>query len=340
MATLRSPPTRLIPVAILITAALLLTLLLAGGRQPPPTNHTHLHATSHLHSTVAASAAATARHCSGTLYPSLCFSSLLSIPNLSAKSLPDIITAVVNQTTSAVRSTYHNCSSISRRQPHLDSLQRYALYDCLELLESSLDQLHLAVKDLRRTSSATCHSELITILSAAITNQYTCLDGFAFVSGHIRIRHFIEAYIVHIYRLLSNVLAMSKKIPVPPANSAGEVFDGYGRMRDDGFPAWLTRTDRKLLQTKTPGGLTANLVVAKDGSGNFTTVTAAVEAAPNNSATRFVIYIKAGGYFENVEVGKNKINLMFVGDGIGQTVIKASRNVVDGWTTFRSATVG
>ncbi|KAK8950733.1 hypothetical protein KSP39_PZI003995 [Platanthera zijinensis] len=320
MATLRSPPTRLIPPAILITAALLLTLLLAGGLHPPPPNHTHLHATSHLHSTVAA---ATARHCSGTLYPSLCFSSLLSIPNLSAKSLPDIITAVVNQTSSAVRSTYHNCSSISRGQPHLDSLQRYALSDCLELLESSLDQLHLAVKDLRRTSSATCHSELITILSAAITNQYTCLDGFAFVTGHIHIRHFIEAYIVHIYRLLSNVLAMSKKIPVPPANSAGEVFD-----------------DRKLLQTKTPGGLTANLVVAKDGSGNFTTVTEAVAAAPNNSATRFVIYIKAGGYFENVEVGKNKINLMFVGDGIGQTVIKASRNVVDGWTTFRSATVG
>ncbi|GKU86887.1 hypothetical protein SLEP1_g1359 [Rubroshorea leprosula] len=30
---------------------------------------------------------------------------------------------------------------------------------------------------------------------------------------------------------------------------------------------------------------------------------------------------------------------MFVGDGIEKTVVKASRNVVDGWTTFRSATV-
>jgi isocitrate/isopropylmalate dehydrogenase len=41
-----------------------------------------------------------------------------------------------------------------------------------------------------------------------------------------------------------------------------------------------------------------------------------------------------------VEVGKSKKNLMFIGDGIGKTVIKASRNVVDGSTTFRSATVG
>ncbi|XP_022146003.1 pectinesterase-like [Momordica charantia] len=30
---------------------------------------------------------------------------------------------------------------------------------------------------------------------------------------------------------------------------------------------------------------------------------------------------------------------MFVGDGIGKTQIKGNRNVVDGWTTFRSATV-
>jgi pectinesterase len=43
---------------------------------------------------------------------------------------------------------------------------------------------------------------------------------------------------------------------------------------------------------------------------------------------------------ENVEVGKKHTNLMFVGDGIGKTVVKASRNVVDGSTTFRSATVG
>lgn len=55
---------------------------------------------------------------------------------------------------------------------------------------------------------------------------------------------------------------------------------------------------------------------------------------------RFVIYIKAGAYFENVEVERKKPNLMFIGDGIGKTIVKASRNVVDGSTTFKSATVG
>ena len=50
--------------------------------------------------------------------------------------------------------------------------------------------------------------------------------------------------------------------------------------------------------------------------------------------------MKAGTFLENVEVSRKKTNLMLVGDGIGKTVVKASRNVVDGWTTFQSATFG
>ena len=108
-----------------------------------------------------------------------------------------------------------------------------------------------------------------------------------------------------------------------------------------GFPSWVSAGDRRrlLLQQGAPPAV-ADLVVAKDGSGNFTTVGEAVAAAPNNSEARFVIYIKAGGYFENVEVGPEKTNLMFVGDGMWKTVIKASRNVADNSTTFRSATLG
>lgn len=63
-------------------------------------------------------------------------------------------------------------------------------------------------------------------------------------------------------------------------------------------------------------------------------------AAPERSTTRFIIRIKAGVYRENVEVSSRKTNLMFVGDGRMTTIITASKNVVDGSTTFDSATVG
>ncbi|PKU61593.1 pectinesterase [Dendrobium catenatum] len=285
-----------------------------------------------------AAAATAALHCQSTLFPNLCLSTLLSIPNLSTTPLPSIISSAVNSTAATVISSSHNCSSILRRH-HLSPRQRLALSDCIELLDATLDDLHLAVSDLRRSSSRRrCRADLSTFLSAAITNQFTCLDGFAFVPEQESIRPQIQRRMVKIYRHVSNALALSKKISSPEnCNGRGqdEVFRVNGK-----FPTWLTRRNRHLLQAPAPAtSIVADLVVAKDGSGNYTTVGEAVAAAPNNSATRFVIYIKAGAYFENVEVGKNKVNLMFVGDGMGKTVIKAGRNVVDGWTTFRSATV-
>ncbi|KAM1022121.1 hypothetical protein ACFX2J_042926 [Malus domestica] len=105
-----------------------------------------------------------------------------------------------------------------------------------------------------------------------------------------------------------------------------------------GFPTWVSSKDRRLLQSST-NETKYDLVVARDDTGNFTTISEAVDVAPNSSATGFVIYIRVGAYFENVEVVKKKTNLMFLGDRIRNTIVKASRNVVDEWTTFRSVTV-
>lgn len=41
-----------------------------------------------------------------------------------------------------------------------------------------------------------------------------------------------------------------------------------------------------------------------------------------------------------VRVGKKKTNVMIVGDGMDSTIITGSLNVVDGSTTFNSATLG
>lgn len=143
--------------------------------------------------------------------------------------------------------------------------------------------------------------------------------------------------------MVSNSLVLVKKLRPKVKWGWGtgrskEVFSGYGEMVD-GFPTWVSRKDRRLLQTSL-NGTKPNLIVAKDGSGNYTTISEAVAAAPNSTKTRFVIYIKNGTYLENVDVAKKKTNLMFIGDGIEKTVVKASRNVADNYTTFRSATVG
>lgn len=170
-----------------------------------------------------------------------------------------------------------------------------------------------------------------------MTNLYTCLDGFAYSKG--RVRDKIEKKLLQRSHHVSNSLAMLNKVPGVKKLTTSEsvVFPEYGNMKK-GFPSWVSSKDRKLLQAKVKE-TKFDLLVAKDGTGNFTTIGEALAVAPNSSTTRFVIHIKEGAYFENVEVIRKKTNLMFVGDGIGKTVVKGSRNVVDGWTTFQSATV-
>ncbi|KAL6850046.1 hypothetical protein ACP4OV_020673 [Aristida adscensionis] len=313
--------------------------------------------------------AAAAAHCDGTLYPELCQSTLADIPDLHKKALPDVISAAVNRTEDVVAATASNCSSYLRDRT-LTARDRLAIGDCMELLATTMDELQATVADLESpaaaarsggngsASAAARHmtmDHVMTVLSAAITNQYTCLDGFAYQNGG-RVRRYMEPTLHHVSRMVSNSLAMAKKLPgagaprpstaaaqaemkttTAAAATARQPFMGYGQMVK-GFPRWVRPGDRRLLQAPA-AGITADAVVAQDGSGKYRTVSEAVAAAPTGSKKRYVIYIKAGAYMENVEVGKKHTNLMFVGDGIGKTVIKASRNVVDGSTTFRSATV-
>ncbi len=87
-----------------------------------------------------------------------------------------------------------------------------------------------------------------------------------------------------------------------------------------------------------------NVVVAQDGSGDFTSVQAAVDAAPQTGITtaeRYVIYIKSGVYDEQVIVPTAATNFMLLGDGAGASVITGNRSVAltPGMTTFMSATL-
>ncbi|GLT71249.1 hypothetical protein SLA2020_432830 [Shorea laevis] len=276
--------------------------------------------------------------CQGTLYPDLCVSTLSSFLDLPSKSLPQIISANVNHTMHEVEASFRNCTTTRKKLKNLELFQKRSLDDCLELFDDTIAELKTTLSYLSTEKSA-CkqYYDLQTLLSAAMTNQYTCLDDMVFSKAGVgdEIKNSLSTISQH----LSNSLVMLKKLPAPRVKtSKSEVFPaGYGAMKN-GFPSWVSPKDRKLLQSSV-NATEYDLVVAKDGTGNFPTIGEAVAAAPNSSTTRFVIYIKAGAYLENVEVVRNKINLMFIGDGIGKTVVNASRHVVDQWTTFQSATV-
>ncbi|WP_030342136.1 pectinesterase family protein [Streptomyces sp. NRRL S-1022] len=70
--------------------------------------------------------------------------------------------------------------------------------------------------------------------------------------------------------------------------------------------------------TATVRAAATTLTVAKDGSGQYTTVQAAVNAVPANNPSRVVIAVQPGTYRETVKVPANKPHVTIQGTGAGR----------------------
>ncbi|KAL1329424.1 pectinesterase [Arachis ipaensis] len=298
--------------------------------------------------------------CSSTFYQDLCFSAVSSEPGVTNKvtSHKDVIELSLNVTCRTVEHNFFVIKKIlEEREKILTHRERIALHDCLETIDESLDELHQAYEDIKlypNSNKKTLYQhadDLNTLISAAITNQVTCLDGFSHDAADKNVRKALEEGQVHVEHMCSNALAMTKNMTdtdianyeqkmmtTATANGGRKLMMMEEEEDEKGvkWPQWMSVGDRRLLQAAT---VKADVVVAADGSGNFKTVSEAVKAAPEKSSKRYVIKIKAGVYRENVEVPKKKTNIMFLGDGRTNTIITGSRNVKDGDTTFNSATV-
>ncbi|XP_009628696.2 pectinesterase 2-like [Nicotiana tabacum] len=199
--------------------------------------------------------------------------------------------------------------------------EKAAWADCLELYENTIHKIKSTVGPNTKCTAADAQSWL----STALTNLETCRAGFE----ELGVTDYVMPLMSNnVSSLISNTLSLNHGYYTEP--TATQV---------DGFPTWVALGDRKLLQSSSPASQ-ANIVVAKDGSGNFKTVKEAVAAAgKRKGSARFVIYVKAGIYSENVDLGSKLKNIMLVGDGIGKTIITGSKSVGGGSTTFKSATV-
>ncbi|CAL0300189.1 unnamed protein product [Lupinus luteus] len=153
---------------------------------------------------------------------------------------------------------------------------------------------------------------------------------------------------------------------------------GAEELDGEGLPTWLSAADRKLLaqvrmnkkakkngkkmvgklaagvatgaaigkyigdSNITISGVTApmtTVMVAKDGSGQFRTITEAIDAYPKGLQGRYFIHIKAGIYPEYIIVPKHAVNILMYGDGPLNTVITGHKNKhLDGIDIINGAT--
>lgn len=284
--------------------------------------------------------------CSRTRFPTLCVDSLLDFPGSLTAGERDLVHISMNMTLERFGKALYVSSEIANLQ--MDTRVRAAYEDCLELLEESVEQLTRSLTSVAGGGDGQAvgsTQDVLTWLSAAMTNQDTCTEGFDDVSGFVK-DQMVEK-LRDLSELVSNCLAIfaasggdNDFAGVPIQNRRRRLMqdsDISANQDSTGFPKWLTRRERSLLQMPVPA-IQADIIVSQDGNGTFKTITEAIKKAPEHSSRRTIIYVKAGRYEENnLKVGRKKTNLMFIGDGKGKTIITGGKSVFDNLTTFHTA---
>ncbi|KAL6210357.1 hypothetical protein ACLB2K_015590 [Fragaria x ananassa] len=289
--------------------------------------------------------------CKGTPDPSYC-KSVLS--NQTSSTVYDFGRFSVRKSLSQARKFLNLVDKYLKNRSSLSVPAVRALEDCRFLAGLNMDLLLNSFQTVDKTSrllSTVKADDVQTFLSAILTNQQTCLDGIQAVASSWGLKNGLAVPLRNDTKLYSVSLALFTKgwVPKNKKGSGGRTGRKSG-FKNGRLPMKMSSKSRKVYEAASrrkleedDGVLVSEVVtVSQDGSGDYTTITDAIAAAPNNSAAAngyFMIYVTAGVYEEYVSIAKNKRYLMMVGDGINQTILTGNRSVVDGWTTFNSATL-
>ncbi|XLS83118.1 hypothetical protein HN51_048949, partial [Arachis hypogaea] len=265
-------------------------------------------------------------------------------------------------------------SSISQATKFLSLVNKYlqrsntlsvpairALQDCKTLGELNLDFLTSSFQTVNKTTRVLGSyqaDDIQNLLSAILTNQQTCLDGLQEASSAWSIKNGLSVPLSNDTKLYSVSLALFTKGWVPKTKNKVGTSSVQVTRKQLGFkngrmpPMQMSSQTRAIYESVSRRNLLEPVVgtqvkvngivtVSQDGTGNFTTINDALAVAPNKSSSTdgyFLIYVTAGIYDEIVSIDKKKTYLMMIGDGINKTIITGNQSVVDGWTTFNSAT--
>ncbi|KAL1547865.1 pectinesterase [Salvia divinorum] len=253
--------------------------------------------------------------CSHTLYPSLCLSTLSPFQNSSDNILSLSLHLTLTRASAAQAAAADHFAAQDLTPP---------ARDCAELLDQTLYELESAMAELG--TSQPPYRNIRTLLSAAMTNENTCINGFLDLE-EVANGRYLQNLLTPVSQMISNVLALIKHVESQESVKNVKMVTGEA--------ARVARRRKK----KRVRRLRANVVVDCGGRGRFRLIGEAVAAAPNMSVKTYVIKINKGVYRENVVIPREKMNIMLVGDGMNSTIITASRSLADGFSTFESATL-
>ncbi|XP_066347297.1 probable pectinesterase/pectinesterase inhibitor 13 [Miscanthus floridulus] len=259
--------------------------------------------------------------------------------------------AAITAAERALADGFNRSSVLDAVRQSNDTLVWEAIHDCRMLLEDCRGNVERALHSIAWRGVDGPAQDLQAWLSAVITFQGSCVDMFP--KGEVRDE--VKSTMEKAREISSNALAIIKQGAAlasmldlnggspDDVNGKGSnrQLEEEGESASSSFPTWVPNEERKLLGVK--GGrrkaaLTPNVTVAKDGSGDFTNISAALDAMPEKYIGRYFIYVKEGVYDETVNITGRLANITMYGDGSKRSIVTGSKNIVDGIRMWRTAT--
>ena len=146
--------------------------------------------------------------CSSTRYPAVCVQSLSVYASAIQQSPKQLAQAALNVSLARARSVSTFVSKLSHDKG-MSSRDRAAIKDCVDNIGDSVDELTRSVQELGRTGKSGSFmwhvSNVQTWVSAALTDENTCVDGFV-TKG--KVKDVVRGRIVNVAQVTSNALAL------------------------------------------------------------------------------------------------------------------------------------
>ncbi|KAA8522273.1 hypothetical protein F0562_012946 [Nyssa sinensis] len=121
-----------------------------------------------------------------------------------------LASTALNVTLSATRSSSVIMKKLSKSQG-LSPREAAAMLDCVEEIGNSVDELKRSIEEMNYSGGPNFElqmSDIQTWVSAALTDDDTCMDGFAGNAMNGKIKSTVRSYIVKVAHLTSNALAL------------------------------------------------------------------------------------------------------------------------------------
>ncbi|CAI0375675.1 unnamed protein product [Linum tenue] len=288
--------------------------------------------------------------CQPTNYKEECVKSLSGANSTDPK---DLIKAGILAIAESLKKSFNLSDDlVAKAEKDKDTARtKTALSDCKELLQDASDKLQDIMEKVGASDLSTIanRSDDFRIwISYVISYQEMCVDGFdqdSTVRTDVRDSTEVGSQLTdNVLTILGGIqqvlgsFGLKLNLTSLASGGGGDQEEHHRRLlsQDNGFPSWMSAADRKLLQS-TPK-MTPNAVVAKDGSGQYKTISAALAAYPKNFQGRYVIYVKAGVYAEQATVGKGMKNVYMYGDGARKSIVTGHLSYAkDGLGTWKTA---